>query len=54
MFASIVCVLRDWMGKAKFNQVRGKAIALHSQVITQFCERVGIDRTRRCLKSDEL
>jgi hypothetical protein len=47
MFASIVCVLRDWMGKATFNQVRGKAIALHSQVITQFCERVGIDRTRR-------
>ncbi len=47
MFAPIVVLVRKWMGDPKFVQLRGKAIALHSQVITNFCNRIGIDRTRR-------
>lgn len=34
VFAPIVVVTRDIVGKKRFNQLRGKAIALHSQVIT--------------------
>ncbi len=26
MFAPIVVLLRNWLGKAKFNQIRGKAM----------------------------
>lgn len=33
LFAPIVVVARDVIGKKRFNQLRGKAIALHSQVI---------------------
>lgn len=33
LFAPIVVVARDIIGKKRFNQLRGKAIALHSQVI---------------------
>jgi hypothetical protein len=47
MFAPVVVLLRTWMGKPKFMKVRGKAIALHSQVITGFCNRFGIERTTR-------
>ena len=47
MFAPLVVLFRNWLGKAKFNQVRGKAIAQHSKVITAFCNRVGIERTIR-------
>ncbi|AKG23551.1 cyclic electron transport protein PGR5 [Calothrix sp. 336/3] len=47
MFAPLVVLLRDWMGKAKFNQLRGKAIALHAQVITKVCDRLGIDSKER-------
>ncbi|MBF2006845.1 MAG: electron transporter [Chlorogloeopsis fritschii C42_A2020_084] len=47
MFAPIVVNLRNWMGKAKFNQLRGKAIALHAQVITSFCSFVGIASKER-------
>ncbi|HEY9618193.1 MAG TPA: electron transporter [Microcoleaceae cyanobacterium] len=47
MFAPIVVLVRDWMGKPKFNQIRGKAIALHCQTITNFCNRLGIDSTQR-------
>ncbi|NJK50376.1 electron transporter [Candidatus Gracilibacteria bacterium] len=47
MFAPIVVLLRDRMGKAKFNQIRGKAIALHAQTITNFCNRIGIDSKER-------
>ncbi len=47
MFAPIVVLFRNWLGKAKFNKVRGKAIAQHSKVITAFCNRVGIERTTR-------
>lgn len=47
MFAPIVVVLRSQIGKVKFNKLRGEAIKLHSQAITNFCESVGIDRTAR-------
>ncbi|NCJ05458.1 electron transporter [Synechococcales cyanobacterium C] len=47
MFAPIVILMRRSMGKAKFNQLRGKAIALHAQAITKVCDRIGIDRTQR-------
>lgn len=32
LFAPIVVVTRNLIGKKRFNQLRGKAIALHSQV----------------------
>ena len=47
MFAPIVVLLRDRMGKVKFNKLRGEMIKLHSQVITNFCQSLGIDRTAR-------
>ena len=34
MFAPIVILVRNYLGKAKFNKLRGQAIAKHSQVIT--------------------
>lgn len=36
VFAPIVVVTRNIVGKKRFNQLRGKAIALHSQVIVFF------------------
>jgi hypothetical protein len=47
MFASIVILVRNFLGKNKFNQLRGQAIAKHSQVITAVCNRLGIERTTR-------
>jgi hypothetical protein len=47
MFAPIVVLLRRFLGKAKFNQMRGKAIATHAQVITNFCDRFGIKSKER-------
>ena len=47
MFAPIVVFVRNCLGDKKFVKVRGQAIALHSQVITNFCNQVGIDRTQR-------
>jgi hypothetical protein len=47
MFAPIVVLIRNWLGKAEFNQLRGKAIALHSQVITNFCKSIGITSKER-------
>ncbi|WP_019507105.1 hypothetical protein [Pleurocapsa sp. PCC 7319] len=47
MFAPIVIQVRNRLGKVKFNQLRGKAIALHSQVITKICNRFDIERTTR-------
>ena len=43
MFAPLVVLVRSRIGKVKFNQVRGKAIALHCQVITNFCHQVGVE-----------
>lgn len=42
-FAPLVRVVRDAMGVKEFNQFRGKAISLHSQVIKDFCKQLGVD-----------
>ena len=47
MFAPIVVTLKNIMGKKKFMKIRGKAIALHSQVITNVCNRFGVERSQR-------
>ncbi|KAH7522026.1 protein PROTON GRADIENT REGULATION 5, chloroplastic [Ziziphus jujuba] len=47
IFAPIVVVTRQIIGKKRFNQLRGKAIALHSQVITEFCKSIGADPKQR-------
>jgi hypothetical protein len=47
MFAPLIVLVRNYIGKAKFNQIRGKAIALHAQTITNFCNRVGINSSVR-------
>ncbi|KAI4303963.1 hypothetical protein MLD38_039540 [Melastoma candidum] len=47
LFAPIVVVTRNLIGKKQFNQLRGKAIALHSQVITEFCKSIGADAKQR-------
>ncbi|KAF5202895.1 Proton gradient regulation 5 protein [Thalictrum thalictroides] len=47
LFAPIVVITRDIVGKKRFNQLRGKAIALHSQVITEFCKSIGADAKQR-------
>eukprot|EP00166_Cyanidium_caldarium_P000918 ctg_1389.g265 len=46
-FSPIVYVTRWILGKERFNKVRGKGIALHSQVITEFCKFVGMDAKMR-------
>ncbi|KAL4562354.1 hypothetical protein LXL04_034556 [Taraxacum kok-saghyz] len=46
-FAPVVVVTRNIVGKKRFNQLRGKAIALHSQVITEFCKSIGADSKQR-------
>ncbi|KAK6781085.1 hypothetical protein AABB24_036303 [Solanum stoloniferum] len=47
LFAPIVVITRNIVGKKRFNQLRGKAIALHSQVITEFCKSIGADQKQR-------
>ncbi|MCM1983944.1 cyclic electron transport protein PGR5 [Lyngbya confervoides] len=47
MFAPLVIILKSAMGQTQFIKLRGKAIALHSKVITNVCNRLGIDRTER-------
>ncbi|XP_009357988.1 protein PROTON GRADIENT REGULATION 5, chloroplastic-like [Pyrus x bretschneideri] len=47
VFAPLVVVTRNIVGKKRFNQIRGKAIALHSQVITEFCKSIGADAKQR-------
>ncbi|CAK9139540.1 unnamed protein product [Ilex paraguariensis] len=47
LFAPAVVVTRQIIGKKTFNQLRGKAIALHSQVITEFCKSIGADPKQR-------
>ncbi|KAK3022508.1 hypothetical protein RJ639_046785 [Escallonia herrerae] len=47
LFAPAVVVTRNLIGKKRFNQLRGKAIALHSQVITEFCKAIGADGKQR-------
>jgi hypothetical protein len=47
MFAPLVVLIRRQLGTPEFNRLRGKAIALHSQLITNVCNLLGIDRTQR-------
>lgn len=47
MFAPVVVLVRQHVGDSEFKQLRGQAIALHSKVITNVCNRMGIERTRR-------
>ncbi|PKI48769.1 hypothetical protein CRG98_030811 [Punica granatum] len=47
LFAPVVVFTRNIIGKKRFNQLRGKAIALHSQVITEFCKSIGADAKQR-------
>lgn len=47
MFAPLIVFVRNYIGKAKFNQLRGKMIALHAQTITNFCKQVGIANSVR-------
>ncbi|MFN9175193.1 MAG: electron transporter [Synechocystis sp.] len=47
MFAPIVILIRSQMGKVKFNQLRGKAIALHCQTITTVCNWFGVEAKQR-------
>ncbi|ERN04204.1 hypothetical protein AMTRI_Chr08g168310 [Amborella trichopoda] len=47
LFAPLVVVARNIIGKKRFNQLRGKAIALHSQVINEFCKSIGADGKQR-------
>jgi len=47
MFAPLVVLARNIVGQPKFIKLRGKAIALHSKAITNFCNQVGIDRSLR-------
>ncbi|KAL7081273.1 hypothetical protein ACP275_14G029100 [Erythranthe tilingii] len=47
IFAPVVVVVRNIVGKKTFNQLRGKAIALHSQVINEFCKSIGADSKQR-------
>lgn len=47
MFAPLVIALKTWLGNKAVNQMRGKAIALHSKAITAVCTRLGIDSSYR-------
>eukprot|EP00475_Leptophrys_vorax_P026752 TRINITY_DN37939_c0_g1_i1.p1 TRINITY_DN37939_c0_g1~~TRINITY_DN37939_c0_g1_i1.p1 ORF type:complete len:123 (+),score=18.20 TRINITY_DN37939_c0_g1_i1:154-522(+) len=47
VFAPIVVVAKNVIGQKQFNQLRGKGIALHSQVITEFCKSIGADAKQR-------
>ncbi|KAJ4785010.1 Proton gradient regulation 5 [Rhynchospora pubera] len=47
IFAPVVVIVRNIIGRKRFNQLRGKAIALHSQVITEFCKTIGADSKQR-------
>jgi methyl coenzyme M reductase subunit C-like uncharacterized protein (methanogenesis marker protein 7) len=47
MFAPLTVLVRRLLGDVRFIRLRGQGIALHAKVITQFCDRFGIDRTQR-------
>mmetsp|Transcript_13109 Transcript_13109/g.40371 ORF Transcript_13109/g.40371 Transcript_13109/m.40371 type:complete len:115 (+) Transcript_13109:169-513(+) len=46
-FTPVVVAARVVIGEKQFNRIRGKAIALHSQTITNFCSFVGADGKMR-------
>ncbi|KAM0941917.1 putative protein PROTON GRADIENT REGULATION 5 [Dioscorea sansibarensis] len=47
IFAPLVVFARNVLGRKTFNKLRGKAIAIHSQVITEFCKSVGAETKQR-------
>jgi hypothetical protein len=47
MFAPMVILIRKYLGQVKFNQLRGKLIALHAETIIRFCDRFHLDSTTR-------
>jgi hypothetical protein len=47
MFAPVVLLVAKVLGRRELNQLRGKAIAAHSKVITQVCNWFGIDSKAR-------
>ncbi|MGR3275214.1 cyclic electron transport protein PGR5 [Acaryochloris marina NIES-2412] len=47
MFAPLVVLVRNIVGQPKFVKLRGKGIAMHSKAITNVCNQMGIDRSRR-------
>lgn len=47
MFASFIILVRNHLGTAKFNQLRGKLISMHAKLITKFCDRCHLDSTTR-------
>lgn len=47
MFAPVVVLTRNLMGKDKFTQLRGKAIAAHCKVITKVCNNFGVESATR-------
>lgn len=47
MFGSLVILLRQFTGTARFNRFRGKVIGLHCKAITNFCNFFGIDSKER-------
>lgn len=46
-FAPVVRFASGLIGQKKFNSIRGKAIAIHTQVINQFCTFLGTDQKMR-------
>lgn len=42
-FAPLVVVTRNILGEKEFNNFRGKAISVHSQIIKEFCKLWGVD-----------
>ena len=47
MFAPIIVLVRTHVDQRQFNQLRGKLIALHAEIITHFCNYLNIDRSTR-------
>lgn len=47
MFAPIVLLAAKVLGRRELNQMRGKAIAAHSKVITKVCNWFGWETKRR-------
>jgi len=41
VFSPAVVIVKFALGDAKFNKLRGKAISLHSQAITEWCLQYG-------------
>ena len=46
-FTPLVVALRSVVGEKKFNQIRGKGITLHSQVIGEFCMYSGVPTDKK-------